>query len=96
MDKSTLARWRALPASAVLQAICDHAKVDPTYRPTKDQTSQRWHVSVATHDYELIVTGPRFWDTRAGHGGGGAIDLVCHLLGCTVVEALRRLAATGM
>jgi len=42
------------------------------------------------------VTGPRFWDTRAGHGGGGAIDLVCHLLGCTVAAALRRLAATGM
>ncbi len=26
-----------------------------------------------------LCTGPRFFDTGAGHGGGGAIDMVMHL-----------------
>jgi hypothetical protein len=31
--------------------------------------------------WELLVTGPKWFDTRAGKGGGGGIDLVMHLLG---------------
>lgn len=79
MDKSLLGRWRSLDAIVVLTAVADHVKQDSTFVPVKASDTTRWHASIAGLDLELLLTGPKFFDTRAGVGGGGAIDLVMHL-----------------
>ena len=45
--------------------------------------------------WELLVTGPKWFDTRAGEGGGGGIDLVMHLLGLDFVKSVKLLASVG-
>ncbi|MBZ3343388.1 hypothetical protein IPR00_22095, partial [Xanthomonas perforans] len=39
---------------------------------------------------ELLATGPKWYDTRAEKGGGGAIDLAMHLLRLDFVSAVKR------
>lgn len=91
INKRQLARWQHLDAVVVLAAVADHAKRDDSYQPRKDCASSRWHVSAGGHEYELLVTGPKFWDTRDGRGGGGALDLVMHLLSVDFKKASRQL-----
>lgn len=91
INNRQLARWRNLDAVVVLAAVADHAKRDDSYRPRKDCASSRWHVSAGGHDYELLVTGSKFWDTRARRGGGGAVDFVMHLLSVDFKKASRQL-----
>ncbi len=79
IQTTVLLRWQQLDAAVVLSAIADHAKKDRTFTPTKSRESSRWHASVGSREFELLLTGPKFWDTRARQGGGGAVDLVMHL-----------------
>jgi hypothetical protein len=51
----------------------------------------RINLSTEAHDFELVVTRQRWYDTRARKGGYGAIDLVMHLWACTFNQALERL-----
>lgn len=55
-------------------------KRDPDFVPIKDKSTVRLNVSVGTGVVELLATGPKWYDTRAEKGGGGAIDLTMHLL----------------
>jgi hypothetical protein len=71
--------------------MADFAKADITFRPLKNSSSSRWHASVGGREFELVLTGPKFWDTRAELGGGGAIDLVMHLTGLKFKDAVRQL-----
>jgi hypothetical protein len=96
VDKSTLARWHGLDATGVLCALAEHAKQDCTYVPAASRASSRWHASVHGRDYELLLTGPKFWDTRAKRGGGGAVDLTMHLCGLDFRHAAIRLAELGL
>jgi len=80
--------------AVVLASICEHAKRDPTYTPDKDPKTQRWHVNASGQDFELLLTGQKYWDTRARVGGGGAIDLVMHLTAANFRAAVRKLRAT--
>lgn len=92
LDELTLARWQSLPATETLLSIADHAKEDRTYKPLVGRLTTRWHASVAGAEFELLLTGSKFWDTRAKTGGGGAIDLVMHLTSTdfrSAVEALQ-------
>jgi len=52
---------------------------DIEYTPRRSIRSTRWQVNAGGHDYEILCTGPKFLDTRAQLGGGGAVDLVMHL-----------------
>jgi hypothetical protein len=90
VDKSDAERFRALDLALVLPLVATHAKRDGTFVPLKDQRSQRWHAT-AQGDYELVLTGSKFWDTRARTGGGGAVDLTMHIWRCSYRLALRRL-----
>jgi hypothetical protein len=74
-------------------AIADHAKRGTTFRPVKDAKTSRWHVTVDGNEFELLPTGPKFWDTRARTGSGCAIDLAMHLVGIDVKRPVRRLQA---
>lgn len=89
VDNLTLTRWRTLDSVVVLHAIADHLKQDADFRPRQSYDTTRWHASVAGHDYEILCTGPRFLDTRANRGGGGAVDLVMHVLGVDFKRAVK-------
>lgn len=91
VDNSELARWRAMPSLVVLKALADHIKQDPDFEPLSSHETTRWHVSVEGQDYEFLCTGPKFYDTRQQHGGGGAIDLVMHLYQLDFKRAVERL-----
>jgi hypothetical protein len=42
-------------------------------------------------EFEILTTGPKWYDTRAKKGGGGAIDLAMHVLGLSFVDAVKLL-----
>ena len=96
MDKFLLERWRGLDAAEALLALADYAKADATYVPTASNKSSRWHVNCAGNEFELLLTGPKFWDTRSLVGGGGAIDLAMHLHSCGFKEAALLLKRSGL
>ena len=81
VSASKLDHWRTLDAVQVLSSLAEHAKSDVTFVARKDPATSRWHSSVDGRDFELLFTGPKFWDCRANAGGGGAVDLVMHLKG---------------
>lgn len=93
---SDLARWRALECELILGALAEHAKSDRTYLPAKDIRSSRWHASVGGTEFELLLTGPKFWDCRALTGGGGAVDFVMHLVGADFRFACGILISKGL
>jgi hypothetical protein len=80
-----------MPAGDALALVAAHVKPDPTFRPIKDDHSRRWHVCTARGEFEIVTTGPKWYDTRARRGGGGAIDLAIHLLDIPFVEAVKHL-----
>ena len=96
VDKSSLARWRTIDAATCLVALADFAKVDPSFAPRKDMHSTRWHANANGQDFELLCTGPKFWDTRALRGGGGAVDLAMHLFGVDFKQAIAMLVAKSI
>ena len=96
VDKATLARLQALTALDVVQSLADFAKQDSTFTPVGIRSTTRWHVRVADNEYELLLTGPKFWDTRAQLGGGGAVDLAMHLCGIDFRTAVRELLRRGL
>lgn len=96
MDKSLLSRWRELPAVDVLTALADHAKRDVTYVALKSPLSSRWHARYGSHEFELLLTGPKFWDARERKGGGGAVDLTMHLARVDFSGAVRLLRSYGL
>jgi hypothetical protein len=95
VDNLTLERWRALDALLVLENLGCYMKSDPTFKPLIAQGSQRYHVNDEGQDFELLLRGSKFFDTRLKRGGGGAVDLIMHVRhvdfkGAT--DLLRRLA----
>ena len=93
---SELERWRALEAPTVFSALAEHAKRDCSFVPLKDRRTSRWHVCAQHRDYELLVKGCKFFDTRAAKGGGGAVDLAMHLLMVDFASAVVALRAAGL
>ncbi len=90
-DTPTLTRLREMAASDALALLTIHVKADPTYVPLKADHSRRWHASTTHGEFELLTTGPKWYDTRAQRGGGGAIDLAMHVLGLSFVDAVKHL-----
>jgi hypothetical protein len=96
VDNSTIARWRALDATAVLDAVADYVKQDVEFTPRTSVRSTRWQANAGGRDYEILCTGPKFFDTRANCGGGGAIDLVMHLFRLNFRQAVALLREKGL
>ncbi len=88
---ATLTRLREMPAGDVLALLAIHLQVDPTYLPLKTDRSRRWHVRTTRGEFEILTTGPKWYDTRTRQGGGGAIDLAMHVLGLSFVDAVKHL-----
>lgn len=96
VDNLELERWRQLPAADVLRGLADHAKQDRDFHPRESRLSTRWHASIAGQDFELLCTGPKFLDTRANKGGGGAVDLAMHLFSLGFKQAVAVLRNRGI
>lgn len=86
-----LARLRDLPSDQVLARLAIDLKPDVTFKPAKNAASRRWHAYTVCGDFEILTTGPKWYDTRARKGGGGAIDLAMHVLGLSFVDAVKSL-----
>lgn len=84
-----------MDAKLVLKAFSDHAKLDATYVPLKDKSTSRWHVNAKGREFELLLTGSKFFDTRAEKGGGGAVDLVMYLFALDFKAAADLLMRSG-
>jgi hypothetical protein len=80
-----------MPGAEALALLSIHLKADPTYLPAKDPTSRRWHACTVQGEFEILTTGPKWYDTRSRKGGGGAIDLAMHVLGLSFVGAVKHL-----
>ncbi len=94
MDKSRaefLANLRNIPCAQLFPRLCDHAKIDRDFTPIKNGHTERWYVHAGGYDYEILATGPKFFDAHAGIGGGGAIDLAMHLLKLDFKRAVKML-----
>lgn len=96
VDNLTLERWRGLDSVVVLSAIADYLKQDSEFEPRASHDSTRWFASVGGRDYEILCTGPKFLDTRAKHGGGGAVDMVMHLVKLDFKQAVALLKDKGL
>lgn len=70
--------------------------VDKTFVPMTLKTTQLIHFSVTDHDWELVVDGPKFDDTRVRAGGNGSVDLVMHLWQVQFKQAVRVLTEAGV
>jgi hypothetical protein len=95
VDNSELKRLRSLPALNVPSRMSDHAKVDRDFSPVLATGTQRVHVSAGGADWEILADGARFYDTRTGKGGGGAVDLVMHLWRVPFKQAVKMLREAG-
>ena len=95
VDNSELERLRCLSALDVLSLMADHAKVDRDFSPVRATGTRRVHVSAGGADWEILVDGARFYDTQAGKGGGGAVDLVMHLWRVPFKQAVKMLREAG-
>ncbi len=96
VDNSLLVRWRSLDLTQVLLVITNYAKRDVTFIPDKDSRTERWHATYGDREFELLLTGTKFWDTRAKVGGGGAVDLCVHLTGANFKGAVKLLSDAGI
>jgi hypothetical protein len=86
-----LASLQGADAEITLLKLADHAKRDPSFNPISSKHTSRWHATVSGREYELLLTGSKFYDTRAKRGGGGAIDLAMHLYQLDFKMAVERL-----
>ena len=93
---SELQRLRQIPAIITLAALATYAKRDSTFLPTKSLNTERGHASVGSFQFELLLNGPKFYDTRTKVGGGGAIDLAIHLHQLSFIDAVELLRKRGL
>lgn len=77
-----LAVARSMSFDQVIAKLDLRAKRDMTFVAASRQETTRWNVDVAGGGVvELLLTWPKWFDTRQRRGGGGAIDLAMHLTG---------------
>lgn len=96
LSSQELSRLRQIEAATALIALATFAKRDITFIPAKSRGTERWHASVGGVEYELLLNGPKFFDTRASVGGGGAIDLAIHLCRLSFNDAIVLLRQRGL
>jgi hypothetical protein len=91
-DPAALDALRLMTPQQTLDRLGLGWKRDPDFSPTKNPATTRLYVTVGAGVVELVVTGARWYDSRAKRGGGGAIDLTMHLLHLPFVDAVKRLS----
>ncbi len=95
VDNLELRRLRGLAVLDVLHLMAEHTKLDRDFAPVRALDTRRVHVTAAGADWELLVDGVRFFDTRQRKGGGGAVDLVMHLWRVPFKQAVKMMREAG-
>lgn len=95
-DPALLVRLRDLEVIDVMKRLAAVGavswRVDRDFVAERDVRTRRLFVSVPSGmSWELVVTGARWYDTRAKLGGGGAVDLWMHLSGKAFAAAVNEL-----
>lgn len=90
VDAVELERYRSIGCEALLPLLVDYVKADASFIPIRDSHTHRWHLRVGDREFELLTTGPKWFDTRLQRGGGG-IDLAMHLLALDFRQAITKL-----
>ena len=94
-DEAALSWLRGLPIEPVLDALGLFWRRDEAFKPEKDPRTVRLFVSSKEGAaWELLVTGVKWFDSRAEKGGGGSIDLTMHLLKIDFLSAVALLFKT--
>lgn len=91
IGEDELKRYRALDCAVVLPLVSKYCKEDADFMPIKDSHTHRWYLVAAGRQFELLTTGPKWYDPRVKHGGGGAVDLAIHLFGIDFKQAVAKL-----
>lgn len=63
-DPVLLERLRNLDCARVLAVLDGYFKQDRTFVPVKNKSTQRWHCHTVRGDFELLITGSKWFDTR--------------------------------
>lgn len=92
-DQILLDQLRDLPVVDALELLCLDWKTDRDFSPSKSVETVRLNVGVGSGGFELVVTGTKWFDTRAQKGGFGGIDLSMHLLKLDFVAAVKKLSS---
>ena len=92
VSRTELAAMQAMDAKVVLLKFADHAKIDPSFEAISSKHTSRWHARAGSREFELLLNGPKFYDTRQKRGGGGGIDLLMHLFQIDFKQAAERLS----
>lgn len=95
-EEAELERLRSVGCLSAFARLDGYFKRDLTFVPTKDPNTERWHCATAHRECELLVHGPKRYDTRTREGGGGSIDLVMHLCQLDFVAAVKFLVGKGL
>ena len=95
-DNAQLIKVRSLPLTQVLDKLMAGGRVfwrrDIDFVPEKDSRTIRLFISSPSGlAWEILITDLKWYDVRAGKGGGGGIDLVMHLLDLDFVAAVTML-----
>lgn len=98
LDVAKVTWLREMPLTIALSVMRDAGRLfwrrDLDFFPAKDARTERFYVSdLDGQAWEILITGIRWFDVRAGKGGGGSIDLVMHLLALDFVAAVKLLSA---
>ncbi|QIN67964.1 hypothetical protein SBC1_80110 (plasmid) [Caballeronia sp. SBC1] len=90
-DAVELEKYRSVDCEVLLPLLVDRVKADASFIPIHDSHTHRWHLRVGDREFELLTTGPKWFDTRLQRGGGGGIDLAMHLLALDFRQAITKL-----
>lgn len=93
LSKQEIEVLRSIPFPQIFDAFDFRWKFDNEFKPTKANPKTK-RLVIDTDEgfqFELLVTPPKWYDTRAKKGGGGAIDLVMHLRECSFTKACEEL-----
>lgn len=90
-DDELITRFRVMTVEKAALLLGLYCKKDLHYESTTHKNSTCYHISKDGEVFEVIVTQLKWFSTRRGIGGGGAIDLTMHLYGEPFKAALDRL-----
>jgi len=91
VDAVELDKYRFVDCEVLLPLLVDYVKTDASFIPIRESHTHRWHLRVGDREFELLTTGPKWFDTRLKRGGGGGIDLAMHLLALNFRQAVTKL-----
>lgn len=91
VDAVELDKYRSVDCEVLLPLLVDYVKADASFIPIRDSHTHRWHLRVGDREFEILTTGPKWFDTRLKRGGGGGVDLAMHLLALNFRQAVTKL-----